>query len=70
MENKLLRIFTIIFWLAVPTALIALLLNLIHLGLYGSKIFPFYYLAPVMLLPMLGYVLIRIGEYFDNRKIK
>jgi hypothetical protein len=38
--------------------------------LYGEKLFPFYYLAPVMLLPMLGYIMMRIGEYFDNLKQK
>lgn len=70
MENKLIKIFVYIFWIVIPIFIICMLFNILHWMLYGEKLFPFYYLAAVMFLPLLGYVMMRIGEYFDNLKQK
>jgi hypothetical protein len=68
MENKLIRIFTIIFWISVPTFLILFVVNIAHWLYFGTKAFPFYYLSPIIVLPLIGYLMMLIGEYFDNRK--
>ena len=70
MEDKLIKLFKYIFWLVIPIFLICLCFNTLHWLTYGEKIFPFYYLSPVILLPMLGYGMMKFGEYLDNRKQK
>jgi hypothetical protein len=68
MENKLIRIFTFIFWLSIPTFLILFVVNVAHWLYFEKKAFPFYYLSPIIVLPLIGYLMMLIGEYFDNRK--
>lgn len=70
MENKLIRIFTFIFWISLPTSIILFFFNIGHWLFFGTKSFPFYYLSPIIVLPLIGYIMMLIGEYFDNRKIK
>jgi hypothetical protein len=69
MENKMLKVFTIIFWLLISIFLMLVVCNLLHFVIFNTKAFPFYYLSPIILLPIIGYVMMRIGEYIDNKKL-
>jgi hypothetical protein len=70
MEDKLIKLFNYIFWFVIMMFIICLISNALHWMLYGEKLFPFYYLSPIILLPFLGYCMMIIGEYLDKLKQK
>jgi hypothetical protein len=70
MENKLIKLFTYIFWLGIGVFIFLVFFNFYHLIANGKKLFPFYYLIMVIFLPLLGYLMMLFGEYIDKKNKK
>ncbi len=70
MENKLLRIFSISFFIACVVFTVCMITEIYKYLVYGIEWIPVQYFFLILPTPVIGYVMMRIGEYFDNRKNK
>lgn len=68
MENKMIRWFVRLFFLICVTFIVCLLIQLNTLVKTGSTWVSWYYFLWVLPTPLLGYLMMRFGEYMDSRK--
>ena len=68
MENKLLRIFSISFLIICAIFIVSLMIELYVYFTKGVAWIPVPYFLLILPTPAIGYIMMIIGEYFDNKK--
>lgn len=70
MENKLIRLFTSLFLLACITFVVCFFIEIYVFLTKGVAWIPLYYFLFIVPTPFIGYIMMLIGEYIDNKKEK
>lgn len=69
MEDKLIRIFTTLFFLACIIFSVCLLIEIYVFVTQGIAWVPLYYFLFIVPTPLIGYVMMLIGEHVDKKNL-
>jgi hypothetical protein len=67
MEDKLIRIFMMLFVIICTTFTICISIQLYNLIAYGITWIPWHNFLWITITPLIGYIMMIIGEYIDNK---